>query len=75
MCSPVGWPDVPHPSDSPQDTQQYTEQCPAGNNNEPPNDPRERCFNGVSLIFAACLQNGTNPITCQIDRVMALQRN
>lgn len=33
-----------------------------------PDDPRERCFNGVELRFAACVAQGGNPAWCIIKR-------
>ncbi len=47
-----------------------TESCPTGG--EPPNDPREQCFNGVTLKYAACLQSASNPLLCQIKRAIGL---
>ncbi|MBL1276428.1 MAG: RHS repeat-associated core domain-containing protein [Ectothiorhodospiraceae bacterium] len=71
-ASRPGWwpPDVPHSSDPPQDTQSYTEQCSTGS--EPPNDPRERCVNGVNFIYGACMQSSANPIQCIIGRAIGL---
>lgn len=46
-----------------------SESCPPPS--EPP-DPRERCFNGVQLEYAACMQSGTNPFICNMKRISGL---
>ena len=33
-----------------------------------PNDPRERCFNGVELEYATRMSRGLNPVLCWVNR-------
>lgn len=68
LVLPPGMPDLVDPSDTHAGTE--SNQCPASGG--PPSDPRERCFNGVSLQYAACLQSGTNPLLCQARRILGL---
>ncbi len=73
-ASNINWPDgLDKPIDPWTDTNSGTEaqSCPTSSG-EPPLDPRERCFNGVKLQYAACMQSGTNPLICQAKRAFGI---
>ncbi len=59
-------PPMPKPDD---DTKTHTETDSCPPMADPP-DPRERCFNGVELRYALCLQSGKNPAWCYTKKVV-----
>jgi len=56
----------------PSSTSTGTEEIPCPPDGGPSLDPRERCFNGVRLQYAACMSSGSNPVWCQAKRILGM---